>query len=164
MLETREDSQMFLSRLLGKSYRIIKSLNANCLAELGYYDFKVGHIMVMLNLKEEGTTAAEITKKVRVSKQAMSKLVLELIEKGFLKTLKHPTDQRATLIHVTPQGADFLAALHVCRVRVEKEIAKVIGEAKLIQLHDILGELMAYYEADCMMDLENDAMATAKLN
>ncbi|MEY2894487.1 MAG: hypothetical protein RIS42_206 [Bacteroidota bacterium] len=163
MFDKREDSQMFLSRLVGKSYRIIKSLNAKYLAELGFHDFKVGHVMVMMNLKDEGTTAAEIAKKVRVSKQAMSKLVLELSEKGFLKILKHPTDQRASLIHLTDQGAKFLAALHVCRERVEQEIAKVIGEDKLAQLHNALGDLMAYYESDSLMDLENDSLATAKL-
>jgi DNA-binding MarR family transcriptional regulator len=163
MFDKREDSHMFLSRLVGKSYRIIKSLNAKYLAELGFHDFKVGHVMVMMNLKDEGTTAAEIAKKVRVSKQAMSKLVLELSDKGFLKTLKHPTDQRASLIHLTDQGAEFLAALHVCRERVEQEIAKVIGEDKLAQLHNVLGDLMAYYESDSLLDLENDSLATAKL-
>jgi DNA-binding MarR family transcriptional regulator len=163
MFDKREDSQMFLSRLVGKSYRIIKSLNAKHLAELGFHDFKVGHVMVMMNLKAEGTTAAEIAKKVRVSKQAMSKLVLELSDKGFLNTLKHPKDQRASLIHLTAQGAEFLAALHVCRERVEQEIAKVIGEDKLAQLHNVLGDLMAYYESDSLMDLENDSLATAKL-
>jgi DNA-binding MarR family transcriptional regulator len=163
MFDKREDSQMFLSRLVGKSYRIIKSLNAKHLAELGFHDFKVGHVMVMMNLKEEGTTAAEIAKKVRVSKQAMSKLVLELSDKGFLNTLKHPMDQRASLIHLTAQGAEFLAALHICRERVEQEIAKVIGEDKLAQLHNVLGDLMAYYESDSLMDLENDSLATAKL-
>ncbi|MBP6055888.1 MAG: winged helix DNA-binding protein [Cytophagaceae bacterium] len=164
MFNKREDSQMFLSRLVGKSYRIIKSLNAKHLAELGFHDFKVGHVMVMMNLKEEGTTAAEIAKKVRVSKQAMSKLVLELIEKGFLKSFKHPTDQRAALIQLTAEGSHFLAALHECRVRVDEEIAQVIGVDKLAQLHTILGDLMSHFETDMLMDLENDALASAKLN
>jgi DNA-binding MarR family transcriptional regulator len=72
-------------------------------------------------------------------------------------------DQRASLIHLTAQGAEFLAALHICRERVEQEIAKVIGEDKLAQLHNVLGDLMAYYESDSLMDLENDSLATAKL-
>jgi DNA-binding MarR family transcriptional regulator len=164
MFDKREDSQMFLSRLVGKSYRIIKSLNAKHLAELGFHDFKVGHVMVMMNLKEEGTTAAEIAKTVRVSKQAMSKLVQELIEKGFLQSIKHPADQRASLIQKTNMGAEFISALHVCRLRVDQEIAQVIGEEKLIRLHNILGDLLMHFEADGLMDMENDALATAKLN
>lgn len=163
MLEAREDSQIFLSRLFAKSYRIIKALNARYLAELGYHDFKIGHIMVMMNLKEEGTTAAEIAKKVRVSKQAMSKLIQELIEKGFLQSVKHPSDQRASLIQNTAQGAKFIAALHDCRTKVDHEIASIIGEEKLSQLHEILGDLMHYFESDSLMEVENDALASAKL-
>jgi DNA-binding MarR family transcriptional regulator len=120
--------------------------------------------MVMMNLKEDGTTAAEIAKKVRVTKQAMSKLVQELIEKGFLQSIKHPTDQRASLILKTSQGSAFIEALHVCRTKVDQEISKVIGEEKLSHLHAILGDLMQYYESDSLLDSENDSFATSKLN
>jgi DNA-binding MarR family transcriptional regulator len=113
MNEHREESELFLSRLFAKSYRVIKSLNSLYLAEMGYHDFKIGHIMVMMNLKEEGITAAEISKKVHVSKQAISKLVHELAEKGFLMNLKHPEDLRATLIQTTVAGEQFLAALNI---------------------------------------------------
>ncbi|MFM7020230.1 MAG: MarR family winged helix-turn-helix transcriptional regulator [Aquirufa sp.] len=164
MMEAREDSQLFLSRLFAKSYRLIKSLNAKYLNELGYHDFKVGHVMVMMNLKPDGTTAAEIAKKVRVSKQAMSKLVQDLIEKGYLQSIKHPIDQRATLIQLTSTGADFLQALHDCRHKVEEEIAQVIGDEKLQNLHSILGELMVYFDSDVSMDQENDSLASTKLN
>jgi DNA-binding MarR family transcriptional regulator len=164
MMETREESQLFLSRLFAKSYRLIKSLNAKYLNELGYFDFKVGHVMVMMNLKPDGTTAAEIAKKVRVSKQAMSKLVQELIEKGYLQRIQHPMDQRATLIQLTSSGAEFLQALHDCRYKVEEEIAQVIGEEKLQNLHAILGELMVYFDSDVSMDQENDSLASTKLN
>ena len=92
MLDAREESELFLTRLFAKSYRVIKSLNAHYLAELGYHDFKVGHVMVMMNLKEEGITAAEISKKVHVSKQAISKLVHELAEEGFVLNVKHAED------------------------------------------------------------------------
>ena len=79
MLETQKDTHLFLSRQFGRSYRVIKSLNGRYLAELGYDDFKIGHCMAMLNLEDEGITAVEIAKKVNVSKQAMSKLIQELI-------------------------------------------------------------------------------------
>ena len=94
----------------------------------------------------------------------MSKLIQELIEKGYLNSIKHPTDQRATLIYVTPKGESFLTALQVCRLKVEQEIAQIIGDEKLSQLHDILGKLMDYFESEPLMDVENDAWASSKLN
>jgi DNA-binding MarR family transcriptional regulator len=157
------DKHLFLSRQFGRSYRVIKSLNARYLAELGYDDFKIGHCMVMLNLESEGITAAEIAKKVKVSKQAMSKLIQELIEKGFVLSIKHPQDHRATLIRSTEEGLKFLEALMICRIKVEMEMSQVIGEEKLGQLHLILRKILDHYEHVPGMDLQNESIAQTRL-
>jgi DNA-binding MarR family transcriptional regulator len=163
MLETQKDPHLFLSRQFGRSYRVIKALNARYLAELGYNDFKIGHCMVMLNLELEGITAAELAKKVNVSKQAMSKLVQELIEKGFVISVKHPQDHRATLIRATEEGFKFLDALMICRKKVEMNMSQVIGEEKLGQLHQILREILDHYEQEPGIDLQNESIAQTKL-
>jgi len=163
MLETQKDTHLFLSRQFGRSYRVIKSLNARYLAELGYNDFKIGHCMAMLNLEEVGITAAEIAKKVNVSKQAMSKLIQELIEKGFVQAVKHPQDHRATLIHSTESGKKFLAALLIVRKKVENEISQVIGEEKLSQLYLILREILDHYEQVPGLELHNESIANTTL-
>jgi DNA-binding MarR family transcriptional regulator len=159
----REESQLFLTRLFARTYRVIKSLNSHYLAELGFQDFKVGHVMVMMNLKEEGITAAEIAKKVHVSKQAISKLVHELAEKGFLLNLKHPDDLRATLITTTLEGEKFLAALHLCREKVDKELSQVIGHAKLEQIRSAMESMLSHYEANSYLDSESESFANSKL-
>jgi DNA-binding MarR family transcriptional regulator len=163
MKENREESEMFLTRLFAKSYRVIKSLNAHYLAELGYQDFKVGHVMVMMNLKEEGITAAEIAKKVHVSKQAISKLVHELAEKGFLMNLKHPDDLRATLIQTTVSGEQFLAALNECRIKVDKELSQVIGTDNLDQIRSAMEKMLLHYESNPYLDAESESFANSKL-
>lgn len=163
MKENREESEMFLTRLFAKSYRVIKSLNAHYLAEMGYQDFKVGHVMVMMNLKEEGITAAEIAKKVHVSKQAISKLVHELAEKGFLMNLKHPEDLRATLIHTTVAGEQFLSALHACRLKVDQELSQVIGTDKLDQIRTAIESMLLHYESKAYLDSESESFANSKL-
>ncbi len=163
MNEHREESELFLSRLFAKSYRVIKSLNSLYLAEMGYHDFKIGHIMVMMNLKEEGITAAEISKKVYVSKQAISKLVHELAEKGFLMNLKHPEDLRATLIQTTVAGEQFLAALNDCRMKVDKELSQVIGTDKLDQIRSGMESMLLHYEAKAYLDSESESFANSKL-
>lgn len=163
MNDVREESQLFLTRLFAKSYRVIKSLNSHYLSELGYQDFKVGHVMVMLNLKEEGITAAEIAKTVHVSKQAISKLVHELAEKGFLLNLKHPEDLRATLISTTLEGEKFLAALHLCREKVDKELSLVIGPDNLDQIRSAMETLLSHYESNSYLDSESESFANSKL-
>ena len=163
MLDAREESELFLTRLFAKSYRVIKSLNAHYLAELGYQDFKVGHVMVMMNLKEEGITAAEIAKKVHVSTQAISKLVHELAEKGFLLNLKHPEDLRATLINTSQEGEKFLQALHQCRQKVDQELSQVIGTAKLDQIRSAMESMLLHYESNAYLDSESESFANSKL-
>jgi DNA-binding MarR family transcriptional regulator len=163
MNESREESQLFISRLFAKSYRVIKSLNSHYLAELGYQDFKVGHVMVMMNLKEEGITAADIAKKVHVSKQAISKLVHELAEMGFLLNLKHPDDLRATLIHTTQEGELFLEALNTCRIKVDQELSQIIGFEKLEQIRSVMEELLFYYESNSYVDSGSESFANSKL-
>jgi DNA-binding MarR family transcriptional regulator len=138
-------------------------LNAHYLAELGYQDFKVGHVMVMMNLKEEGITAAEIAKKVHVSKQAISKLVHELAEKGFLMNLKHPDDLRATLIQTTVSGEQFLAALNECRIKVDKELSQVIGTDNLDQIRSAMEKMLLHYESNPYLDAESESFANSKL-
>jgi DNA-binding MarR family transcriptional regulator len=163
MSETHQDTNLFLSRQFGRSYRVIKALNARYLAELGYNDFKIGHCMVMLNLESGGITSAEIAKKVSVSKQAMSKLIQELIEKDFVQAIKHPQDHRATLIRSTDEGLRFLEALMICRKKVEMEMNHVIGEEKLNQLHLILREILDHYQHVAGMDLQNESIAQTRL-
>jgi DNA-binding MarR family transcriptional regulator len=159
----REESQLFISRLFAKSYRVIKSLNSHYLAELGYQDFKVGHVMVMMNLKKEGITAAEIAKKVHVSKQAISKLVHELAERGFLLNVKHPEDLRATLIYTTQSGERFLDALHACRIKVDQELSEVIGVEKLEQIRSVMEELVLHYETNSLEDSGGESFANSTL-
>lgn len=163
MNEHRVESELFLSRLFAKSYRVIKSLNSHYLAEMGYHDFKIGHIMVMMNLKEEGITAAEISKKVHVSKQAISKLVHELAEKGFLMNLKHPEDLRSTLIQTTLAGEQFLAALKDCRSKVDNELSQVIGSDKLEQIRSAMECMLVHYESKSFLESESESFANSKL-
>jgi DNA-binding MarR family transcriptional regulator len=52
-------------------------MNASFLESLGYHQVKIGHIMLMMNLSEDGSTSMELARRVQISKQAMSKLVNE---------------------------------------------------------------------------------------
>ena len=115
-------THLFLSRLLVRSYRIVKTMNASFLESLGHHQVKIGHIMLMMNLSDDGSTSMELARRVQISKQAMSKLVNELAQKGFLEDditalslfNKEPCTLRHTVLKKRP---DFLlcndATLHL---------------------------------------------------
>ncbi|MEK6548213.1 MAG: MarR family transcriptional regulator, partial [Bacteroidota bacterium] len=142
---------------------VIRTLNVHYLAEMGYHGFKVGHIMVMMQIKAEGIKASEIVKKVNVSKQAISKLVHELENKGLLTIIQHPQDQRATLLQLTQEGQAFLEALNLCRNKVEQELFQVIGEQKLGEIKSILEELLIHYEENPLQDADRESFVNSKL-
>jgi DNA-binding MarR family transcriptional regulator len=119
--------------------------------------------MLMMNLSEEGSTSKELARRVQISKQAMSKLVNELAQKGFLEVLNHPEDHRATIVKSTSKGKQFLIDLDFCRRHVEEEFAQVIGEEKLEHLKDILYLMVSHFENQPIMDLMNDSIAKTKI-
>jgi len=156
-------THLFLSRLLVRSYRIVKMMNASFLESLGYHQVKIGHIMLMMNLSAEGSTSMELARRVQISKQAMSKLVNELSLKGFLEVLKHPEDHRATIVKSTTKGNQFLKDLDICRRQVESEFVGVIGQEKLENLKEILFIMVSHYENQSIMDFMNESIAQTKI-
>jgi len=160
---TDNPTHLFLSRLLVRSYRIVKTINASFLESLGYHQVKIGHIMLMMNLSENGSTSMELARRVQISKQAMSKLVNELAQQGFLEVLKHPEDHRATIVKSTSKGNTFLKDLDNCRRHVEAEFAQVIGPEKLENLKDILYIMVSHFENQPIMDFMNESIAQTKI-
>jgi len=156
-------THLFLSRLLVRSYRIVKTMNSSFLESLGYHQVKIGHIMLMMNLSEDGSTSMELARRVQISKQAMSKLVNELAQKDFLEVIKHPEDHRATIVKSTSKGNNFLKDLDFCRRHVESEFVHVIGQEKLENLKDILYIMVKHFENQPIMDFMNESIAKTKV-
>ena len=94
----------------------------------------------------EQASAKALAAKAGVSKQAMSKAVKELQEMSFVKVEKHPKDARSIKVKVTAGGIDFLYAWKNCVIFIEGEFASIIGEQKVTQLKEILGEVVDFYD------------------
>ncbi|AWL09091.1 MarR family transcriptional regulator [Aquirufa nivalisilvae] len=160
---TEYPQHMFLSRLLVKSYRIVQSMNGTYLRSLGYENFKIGHIIVLMNLAEQGVTTTDLAKKAKVSKQAMSKLVNELIQEGYLISQIHPQDLRSTLLFCTEKGNQFLEDLMKSRTHIEQKFAEIIGRERLAQLNQLLTEIVSHYDELESVDSINDKIASTKI-
>lgn len=140
-------SKKILTRLLVRSYRFIKHMNSEYLRERGYDQIKIGHVMVMMNLNEsEPATVSDLVKKLEMSKQAVSVLVKELIDKNFIISTKHPNDSRAFLISKTTEGENFLSVLEESRQKLNFEVSEILGKDKFEDLLLILTELVNHFE------------------
>ncbi len=158
-----ENINFILARLVVKTYRIIQTLNGGFLRDNGYDNFKIGHIGVMMHVTNDGITAAELSKIVGISKQAMSELVKELINKKFLELKPNPNDQRSNLIHKTEEGIEFLSVLMQSRLFIDQEFSKILSEKKLMLLKELLFEVVDHYEAQSHPLTLNESIIKAKL-
>ncbi|MHA8050086.1 MarR family winged helix-turn-helix transcriptional regulator [Aquirufa sp. ROCK-SH2] len=155
------DPKYILARLLVRSYRFIKHLNSEFLKSKGYENIKIGHVMVMMNLKEEPVSVSEVVKCIEMSKQAVSVLIKELVAKDFINTSKHPSDSRAILVSKTEEGIKFLEVLNQSRLNLDQEVSTILGEERLDNLKHLLVDLVDNLEQ--RWGKLNDTIGSTKL-
>ncbi|GHB85472.1 MarR family winged helix-turn-helix transcriptional regulator [Persicitalea jodogahamensis] len=139
-------------RSLGRlSWRLKRYLDRNMeplMAARGYGDFKMGSLALLANLTEEGITNTELAKKAGISKQAMSKVVKELEENGYITTQPHESDARSSVIFLDERGKELFVDLNEVMNTVRARMNEVVGEERMEEVIDVLYELLEVLEND----------------
>ncbi|MGX5817836.1 MarR family winged helix-turn-helix transcriptional regulator [Chitinophaga lutea] len=107
------------------------------------YDFRIGDMVLLVNISPEGTINNELAKKARITKQAMSKVVKNLESAGYINTRKHETDNRATVIFLSDKGKQLVLDASACIQEIQQYYTSIIGESDVEVLRDILFRLVA---------------------
>src|SRR5215475_5353699 len=98
-----------LARLLAMAYRQLIDDLHDRLAAAGHSDVRPEFGYVLLAVREQPTTGADIALLLGVTKQAASKLIDEMERGGYVKRQAHGDDGRAKAIAITARGKTFLA-------------------------------------------------------
>ena len=114
------------------------------LAKLGYDDFKMGHMPLLMNIHPEGITNNELAKKAKVTKQAMSKVVKELVQAGYIETEEHGQDKRSAVIVLTTKGKKFVLTVRQRLFDLETEYVKLLGKQKFEGVKESLQQIITY--------------------
>ena len=109
--------------------------------EDGWDNIRPEHLRLISIISLEPVNINELSKRARVTKQAMSKMVNDLISKGFIAFETDPKDSRSKIISITKDGVGFLDYFLGCAKLVEERFEQIIGKKKAQQLTDILAEL-----------------------
>jgi DNA-binding MarR family transcriptional regulator len=109
--------------------------------EDGWDDIRPDHLRLISIISAEEVNINELSRRARVSKQAMGKMVNQLISKGFIAYEIDPRDSRSKIITITKEGVDFMEYFKGCAKYVEQSFEEIIGAKKTQQLIDLLGEL-----------------------
>lgn len=130
-----------VSRLIYITYRYFNEWAQKQWEADGWGGMRPDHLRVISIIGIESVNNNELAKRAGVSKQAMSKMVMDLVEEGFVEIETDPNDSRAKIIGITPKGVDFLVYLGKCGKMFEAKYHDLIGKEKTEQLIDILSEL-----------------------
>ena len=140
-----EQFQALRKRSIGRLiWRLKRHLHADMEPQLqarGYTNFKMGYVMFLANIDENGTTNTELAKLAGVSKQAMSKVASELETGGYIYTQPHEKDARATLLFLNERGKALFEDLHVVVGAIHDKFSRIVGQERMDQLIETLLEL-----------------------
>ena len=120
------------------AYRqLIDRLHERLAAE-GYTDVRPTFGYVLLALRDEPTTGADIALLLGVTKQAASKLVDAMEQGGYVRRQTHGDDARAKEIAITARGRRFLVTVESIYRDLEGEWAEVTSKKRVEALRDDL--------------------------
>lgn len=135
--------QHSLIRLLGL---LKKDMDCRIIAKLqhrGYNNFKLGDLVLIVNIEPQGIINNELAKKARITKQAMSKVVKNLEAEGYIRTSKHASDNRASVISLTDEGKKLIICAAESFQEIQQEYTGIIGEHDAASLKQILRKLVS---------------------
>ena len=116
------------------------------LTQHGYDEFKMAYMPVLMNIHPEGITNNELARKARVTKQAMSKVVKELVELDFVATETDRQDKRSSIIHLTERGKKLVVDAREIVSQLDKEYEALLGKENFATLKDQLITILKYHD------------------
>jgi|GEM_PF-425014 len=146
LLDFKAQKNRLMGRLLSKSFRFLSDLASEQLREKGYDTFRLGHLISLIHIDVDGSTINELASHAGITKQAVSKIVKELADAGYVQTEKHPGDARSVVVTISDKGAQFMLDWKECTVVIDERFRSILGAERLDLLKDLLFELVDHYE------------------
>ncbi|MEO1351209.1 MAG: MarR family transcriptional regulator [Cyanobacteria bacterium J06635_15] len=104
------------------------------LTELGYADFPPSSTNILFSLDPEGTSLALLAERLEISKQAVSQMTKELVQRGYAELQANPKDGRSKLVRHTDKGLSFMEAIFRVKFHLQQELTEAIGTEAMAQL------------------------------
>ncbi|MEN9739330.1 MAG: hypothetical protein RLZZ318_1366 [Bacteroidota bacterium] len=129
--------------------KLRRKLDAQIEAELhyrGYEQFKSSYLPIFLLLHNQGQTTVQIAEACGVTKQASSKLVLEMHALGWLKTQINKADRRSSIILLSAKGKRMSLDVRKCLSKLTDNYKSLMGKTKYEQLVELLDIMWVLHE------------------
>jgi DNA-binding MarR family transcriptional regulator len=110
-------------------------------AERGFDDVRPALSVVFQHMRDSGSRITELAERAQLTKQTVVYLVNELVDLGYVERVADEADARAKLVRPTKRGRAAVAEARRVAAEIERDWAKLVGEAKLRELKGLLEEL-----------------------
>jgi len=131
-----------LGRFLITLFRIFEDELITGLNQLKYKNVTTTDFNVLRFIDPQGMQSVEIAKLAGVSKQAMSRQILQLEKRGLILRRQDPYDSRAQLVCFSEQGAKLIEDSISILESIEKRYSKILGEKELEHLKKQIKKLI----------------------
>jgi len=127
-----------LGRALARARWAFEARFEEAIRGCGFEDFRQSDVDVIARLPARGARLSDLAERSPTTKQALSKAVRSLEQRGYVERRPDPHDGRAQRIVLSNRGRALLeAAVEVIR-RIEAEWAETLGEDELERLRSTL--------------------------
>jgi len=130
-----------LGILLRDSFQEVVRRVSVGLAEAGFDDLRPAHTAVFQHIEAAGSRLTDLAERAQITKQSMGYLIDHLERCGYLERRPDPSDRRAALISLTDRGWEQVRAALRIIAAVEEEWAAELGQSRMQQLRELLGDL-----------------------
>src|SRR5919198_5482161 len=123
-----------VSQLLVDAIRFVEAEMGPALEERGADDLTPTQARALLLVDRTGTRLTELSRRARVTKQAMMQMVDDLQRMGYLRRTPDPEDARAKMVRLTARGLNQRARARQAIQMVEGRVRRRLGPRKYAAL------------------------------
>ncbi|CAM4417881.1 MarR family transcriptional regulator [Bacillus manliponensis] len=136
------DNELDLTSLLSLSFSTAINELHDKLSELGFGDIRPVHGFIFKHITPNGATGIELAEYLGITKQAVSKIVDYLEERGYVMRKAHPTDKRGKIIILTERGSLVVKTKEKILMEIEQRWIESIGAERLQMIKKDLTKLV----------------------
>ena len=131
-------------RLLGLAFDQFSEELSERVAAAGYPDIRPGHGCVFGNIDaESGSRLTDLAERANMTKQSVGEVTSDLEERGYIERVPDPSDGRAKIIRLTPQGREAYRIGRELIDGLERDWAERYGEERVTALREALEAVAA---------------------
>jgi len=142
ILDRKPLKEESVGRLIYLMYRYLSVWGDSRWPKLGGHTLGPSHIHLLATIGLDGVSNSGMARRANVSKQAMSKLVKEMLNLELIVIQVNEHDSRCNIITLTDKGAEVLLKIWEANDLLKKEIERRLGKAKSKRLLTLLAELV----------------------